>query len=224
MQRLKISISAARGFNYLHNEMGPQHRILHRDIKSANILLDENWESKISDFGLSKIGPSNHKHTFLFTAACGTFGYADPVYVNTGIITKESDVYSFGVVLFEILCGRLACAQQYHDERRYLAPLVQRHCEQSRLDEIIHPDLWKQMKLRSLNSFSMIAYQCFKESRNERPRIGQILEELLNAFEYQVNLFLYDGYSFQYLYINILEPCLCSITNLIDFIFSLFQG
>ncbi|KAL8246269.1 hypothetical protein R6Q59_007492 [Mikania micrantha] len=96
MQRLKISLGAARGFSYLHNDLGPQHRVLHRDIKSSNILLDENWEAKISDFGLSKIGPSNVEFTFLLTDACGTFGYVDPQYVKTGILTKESDVYSFG--------------------------------------------------------------------------------------------------------------------------------
>nr|XP_043615731.1 probable receptor-like protein kinase At2g39360 [Erigeron canadensis] len=78
IQRLKISLGAARGFNYLHDEVGPQHRVLHRDIKSANILLDENWEAKVSDFGLSKIGPSNLEFTYVVTVACGTIGYIDP--------------------------------------------------------------------------------------------------------------------------------------------------
>ncbi|KVH91952.1 Protein kinase, catalytic domain-containing protein [Cynara cardunculus var. scolymus] len=88
MQRLKICLGVARGLNYLHDPAGTQQRVLHRDIKSANILLDENWNAKISDLGLSKIG---------------TFGYIDPLYLEMGVLTKESDIYSLGVVLFESL-------------------------------------------------------------------------------------------------------------------------
>ncbi|PWA33458.1 jacalin-like lectin domain-containing protein [Artemisia annua] len=93
LQRLKISLGAARGLSYLHNDVGPQHRVLHRDIKSSNILLDDQFEARISDFGLSKIGPSNVEFTFLVTDACGTFGYTDPQYHKTGVLTKESGVF-----------------------------------------------------------------------------------------------------------------------------------
>ncbi|XP_024963818.1 receptor-like protein kinase HERK 1 [Cynara cardunculus var. scolymus] len=106
IQRLKICIGAARGLAYLHNPGGTQQRVLHRDIKSSNILLDENWNARISDLGLSKFGPANQQITFLVSNAVGTIGYCDPVYVETGVLTKESDVYSFGVMLFEVLCGR----------------------------------------------------------------------------------------------------------------------
>ncbi|KAK9069865.1 hypothetical protein SSX86_010261 [Deinandra increscens subsp. villosa] len=180
-QRLKISIGAARGFNYLHNDVGPQHRVLHRDIKSSNILLDENMEAKISDFGLSKIGPSNVEFTFLVTNACGTYGYIDPDYIKTGILTKESDVYSFGVVLFELLCGRPAFINSYHDERRFLESLAKSYFEQNRLDEIILSSIKNDMKVDSLNVFSMVAYQCIKEKRIERPTMTWILEKLEKA-------------------------------------------
>lgn len=185
MQRLQISVGAARGFNYLHNDVGPQHRVIHRDIKSSNILLNDNWEAKISDFGLSKIGPSNVEFTFLVTNACGTYGYVDPQYVRTGILTKESDVYSFGVVLFEILCGRSALVNQYQDERRFLSSLAPRYCEENRIDEIIHSNLINQMKVDSLNMFSMVAYQCLKENRSERPTMSWIVEKLEKALELQ---------------------------------------
>lgn len=195
MQRLQISLGAARGFDYLHNDVGLQHRVLHRDIKSSNILLNENWEAKISDFGLSKIGPSNVEFTFLVTNACGTFGYVDPQYVRTGILTKESDVYSFGVVLFEILCGRLALIERYQDERRFLSSLAQVCCEDNRLDEIIDPNLMNQMKIRSLKLFSMAAYQCLRENRSERPTMGWIVEKLEKALELQVS-FIRLSYAF----------------------------
>lgn len=187
IKRLQISLGAARGLNYLHDDVGPQHRVLHRDIKSSNILLNENWEAKISDFGLSKIGPSNVEFTFLVTSAVGTFGYVDPQYVRTGILTKESDVYSFGVVLFEILCGRLALIEKYQDERRFLSSLAQVYCEDNRLDEIIDPNLMNQMKVGSLKLFSMVAYQCLRENRSEHPTMGWIVENLEKALELQVS-------------------------------------
>ncbi|PWA71975.1 jacalin-like lectin domain-containing protein [Artemisia annua] len=185
LQRLKISLGAAQGFSYLHNDVGPQHRVLHRDIKSSNILLDDKFEAKISDFGLSKIGPSNVEYTFLVTNACGTQGYIDPEYAKTDILTKESDVYSFGIVLFEILCGRLAISREYHDERRSLAALAQRRFDEDRLHEIIFPCLINQMNEDSLDVFSMVAYQCLKENRNERPTMASIVEKLEKALELQ---------------------------------------
>ncbi|PWA48589.1 jacalin-like lectin domain-containing protein [Artemisia annua] len=185
LQWLKISLGAARGFSYLHNDVGPQHRVLHRDIKSSNILLNDTFEARISDFGLSKIGPSNVKFTFLPTSACGTYGYIDPQYEKTGILTKESDVYSFGIVLFEILCGRLAFIPRYHDERRFLAALACRRYEEDRLHDIIYPCLINQMNADSLDVFSMVAYNCLNESRNERPTMGWIVEKLEKALEHQ---------------------------------------
>ncbi|KAL4572398.1 hypothetical protein LXL04_019173 [Taraxacum kok-saghyz] len=184
MQRLQISLGAARGFNYLHNDVGPQHRVLHRDIKSSNILLDENWEAKISDFGLSKIGPSNVEFTFLLTRACGTLGYVDPEYLKTGMLTKESDVYSFGVVLFEILCGRLS-RTTYQNQSHFLSLLAPKCYQENKLVDIINPTLRTQMKVDSLDMFSMVAYQCLKENRTERPTMAWIAEKLEKALELQ---------------------------------------
>lgn len=120
-QRLHICIGAARGIQYLHDpsDIVLHHRVIHRDIKSANILLDHNWKAKVSDFGLSKFGPANQQFTFLFSNVVGTFRYCDPLYMQCGYLTKESDVYSFGVVLFEVLCGRL-CVEKYNDGHQVL--------------------------------------------------------------------------------------------------------
>nr|GEY54035.1 protein kinase-like domain, phloem protein 2-like protein [Tanacetum cinerariifolium] len=106
-QRLRICIDAAKGLSFLHDPNGTQQRVLHCDIKSANILLDENMTAKVSDFGLSKMGPANQQYSLLITGALGTPGYCDPVFLETYSLTKESDVYSFGVVLLEILLEML---------------------------------------------------------------------------------------------------------------------
>ncbi|GJS30219.1 protein kinase, ATP binding site-containing protein [Tanacetum coccineum] len=100
-QLLKICIGAARGFAYLHSSVGTHQRVLHPDIKSSNILLDENWNARISDMGLSKFGPANQQITFLVSHAVRTLGYCDPQYIETGLLTKDSDVYSFANTLFE---------------------------------------------------------------------------------------------------------------------------
>nr|XP_043618547.1 probable receptor-like protein kinase At5g59700 [Erigeron canadensis] len=186
IQRLKISLGAARGLNYLHDEVGAEHRVLHRDIKSPNILLDENWEAKVSDFGLSKISPSNVEFTYLVTAPCGTIGYIDPEYLETGILTKESDVYSFGVLLFEILCGRQAHIHGSQDGRGHLATLAKQSCEQDRLDEIILPNLKNQMREDSFKMFSKAAYNCLNKNRRDRPTMGEIVEMLEHALLLQV--------------------------------------
>ncbi|KAM0029711.1 putative protein kinase RLK-Pelle-CrRLK1L-1 family [Helianthus debilis subsp. tardiflorus] len=119
IQRLKICIGAARGLAYLHDPNVTHQRVLHRDVKSSNILLDENWNAMIADLGLSKFGPANQQYTFLMSNVVGTIG----LYVETGLLTKESDVYSFGVVLFEVLCGRL-CIGKNSDDHRPLTGLV----------------------------------------------------------------------------------------------------
>nr|XP_043630405.1 probable serine/threonine-protein kinase PBL23 [Erigeron canadensis] len=158
IQRLKICVGAARGLSFLHDPVETQQRLIHRDIKSANILLDENWTAKISDFGLSKVGPANQAQTYLISNAVGTHGYCDPLYWETGFLSKESDVYSFGVVLFEILCGRL-CFEYHNGElSNILVPKWRRCYDEKSLEEIILEGLKEQMEPGSLSSFSAIAY------------------------------------------------------------------
>ncbi|KAK9061185.1 hypothetical protein SSX86_018365 [Deinandra increscens subsp. villosa] len=185
-QRLRICLGAAHGLEYLHDGVGTSHRVIHCDIKSSNILLDVNWEAKISDFGLSKIGPMNQEFTFLFSNACGTLGYVDPQYHSTGVLSKESDVYSFGVVLFEVLCGRRATAVQFNDERRFLSSLAKHRYIEGRANEIVMGVVRDQMKPYSFETFSRIAYLCLNESRNQRPGMKKVVQELQSSFEYQI--------------------------------------
>ncbi|KAF5795555.1 putative protein kinase RLK-Pelle-LRR-I-1 family [Helianthus annuus] len=181
-QKIDICIDAACGLDYLHNHVAENYRIIHRDIKSANILLDHNWKAMISDLGLSTIGRANENDSFLVTNACGTPGYCDPIYRDTLVLTKESDVYSFGVVLFEVLCGRL-CFMNVNDEHRFFATLVQSYYEKGKLHEIIDPDMKQQLDSSSLHKISEIAYQCLRNDREKRPSIGLVVKKLKEAME-----------------------------------------
>lgn len=182
MQRINICIDAARGLDYLHNHVAQDHRVIHRDIKSANVLLGQDWKAMIADFGLSKIGRANENVTYIITNASGTHGYCDPAYMHTGILTKESDIYSFGVVLFEVLCGRLGYIN-VNSEQRFLAPLAQRYYEEGNIEEIIDPYLKTEVDQSSLSMFSDIAYQCLQNDRGRRPSVSLVLQKLEQILE-----------------------------------------
>ncbi|CAI9277397.1 unnamed protein product [Lactuca saligna] len=185
LQLLKICIGIASALDYLHNNVAEKHRIIHRDVKSANVLLDENWNAKLSDFGLARIGLANQHNTFVITNIAGTHGYCDPQYERTGFLTKESDVYSFGVVLFEVLCGRLACILNYHDERRFLHHWARTHYKNGELDKIIDQRIKTEINPRTLSKFSAIAYQCLHKTREQRPTIAEIAFQLGEAWKIQ---------------------------------------
>ncbi|KAJ0677699.1 putative protein kinase RLK-Pelle-CrRLK1L-1 family [Helianthus annuus] len=178
-QRLLICLDVACGLKYLHDNVGSQHGIFHRDVKSSNILLDEHWKAKISDFGLSKLRPANMQDSFLFSHPCGTPGYIDPDYYMKGYLTEKADVYSFGVVLWEVLCGRLTHVRNKH-ERIDLPQSAQRHYKRGTLDSIIPSYLQTQINTASLSTFSNIAYQCLKNVE-ERPKMKEVVEQLQEA-------------------------------------------
>ncbi|KAK1430759.1 hypothetical protein QVD17_13741 [Tagetes erecta] len=186
IQRLKICLDAARGLSYLHDDKGTQQRVLHRDIKSSNILLDRYWNAKVSDMGLSKIGPANQLHTLLVTNVVGTIGYVDPMYMELGILTKESDVYSFGVVLFEVLCGRL-CIENSNGMFSCLVHMWKQKYKDKKLDDIIFRDPMQEINPRSLEIFSSIAFQCLHKSRDERPTMSVVVQKLETALDFQIN-------------------------------------
>nr|GEZ01958.1 jacalin-like lectin domain-containing protein [Tanacetum cinerariifolium] len=214
--RGQLLVSAARGLDYLHSGVGEGHRVVHRDIKSSNILLDDKWEAKISDFGLSKIGPTNQDFTFLISSVAGTYGYVDPTYVETGILTKESDVYSFGIVLFEVACQRLAMAMEYEDDRKFLSGLVNRHYTNAKLHLIVPLDLRKQMTLNSYTTFCDIALQCLKKVPKQRPTMRSIVKALATALEHQ-----HDGSIFSDRQIGTRSTLLGSNTGGLPWLFQL---
>ncbi|XP_071717282.1 putative receptor-like protein kinase At5g39000 [Rutidosis leptorrhynchoides] len=186
IQRLRICLDVARGIKYFHHDVEPQVSIIHRDIKSANILLGENWNAKVSDFGLARIAPVDMQTTFLISSPCGTHGYMDPDYYLHSYLTKETDVYSFGIVLFEILCGRPARVTTYEekDYREFLQVLVRKHYESGTLEEIVHFAIRDQVNEASLLTFSNIAYQCLM-SGHKRPTMKEVVINLQKALDIQ---------------------------------------
>ncbi|RWW42569.1 hypothetical protein BHE74_00051879, partial [Ensete ventricosum] len=118
--RCKIAVGAARGISYLHHDCIPH--IIHRDIKSSNILLDHNMEARVSDFGLATLMKPDQSH--VSTVVAGTFGYLAPEYFDTGKATTKGDVYSFGVVLLELLTGRRPTDELFLEEGTKLVTWV----------------------------------------------------------------------------------------------------
>ncbi|GJU84268.1 kinase-like domain, phloem protein 2-like protein [Tanacetum coccineum] len=183
-QRIKICLDAAKGLSYLHDPKDTYQRLIHCDIKSANILLDKNFNAKVADFGLSKIGPANPQNSVLVTDILGTHGYCDPVFMETYTLTKESDVYSFGVVLFEVFCGMLCFTYSNHHLKVHV-PSWKKAYEDNKLKGIILKDLIRQMDPGSLKTFAGIAYQCLNKLREERPLMSLVVEKLESALNLQ---------------------------------------
>ncbi|CAH1440348.1 unnamed protein product [Lactuca virosa] len=180
MQRLKICIGAARGLSYLHSGLGEDNRVIHRDVKSANILLDDNFVAKICDFGLSRVGPRNQSETQIYTKAAGTLFYLDPTYHESAILRKESDVYSFGVVMFEMLSGMLVYLKT-NDRPQSLMHFVRRY-HHNELHKIIDPDIKDFITSRSFDKFTQIAYQCVSFSLPDRPLMDTVVMGIEEAF------------------------------------------
>ncbi|CAJ2647544.1 proline-rich receptor-like protein kinase PERK12 [Trifolium pratense] len=177
-KRMKIAIGAARGLAYLHEGCNP--KIIHRDIKSSNILLDNAYEAQVADFGLAKLTDAAHTH--VSTRVMGTFGYMAPEYATTGKLTDRSDVFSFGVVLLELITGRkpVDSTQPVGEESlvEWARPLLVRAIETGDFSELVDPRLQRQYIDSEMVRMIEAAAACVRHSGPKRPRMVQIARAL----------------------------------------------
>ncbi|KAL4200298.1 hypothetical protein AMTRI_Chr03g149010 [Amborella trichopoda] len=173
--RMKIALGAARGLAFLHEAEKP---VIYRDFKTSNILLDQEYNAKLSDFGLAKDGPVGDQ-SHVSTRVMGTYGYAAPEYMKTGHLTTMSDVYSFGVVLLELLTGRWSLDKTRPSKEHNLAEWA-RHflTEKRKLLNIVDPRLEGLYPVKGVHKAAMLAYHCLNHNPKARPLMRDVVDTL----------------------------------------------
>ncbi|KAM1189790.1 hypothetical protein ACFX2J_025426 [Malus domestica] len=176
--RLQIATDAAQGLEYLHNGCKPP--IVHRDVKTTNILLAENFQAKLADFGLSRIFPTDGG-THMSTAVAGTPGYLDPEYHTTGWLNEKSDVYSFGVVLLEIITGRPAISRT--QEKIRVSQWVSSMLARGDIKTILDARLLGDYDINSAWKAVELAMNCVSHTSNKRPNMSEVVRGLKDCLE-----------------------------------------
>ncbi|CAL5386716.1 unnamed protein product [Camellia sinensis] len=172
--RFRIAIETAAALSYLHSAASTP--IIHRDVKSTNILLDDNYVAKVSDFGASRLIPIDQ--TQLTTLVQGTLGYLDPEYFHTSQLTEKSDVYSFGVVLLELLMGKKALSFNRPELERNLAMHFVSSMKEDHLYEIVNEQVMNEANADQLKEVAILAKRCLRVKGDERPAMKEVAIEL----------------------------------------------
>nr|XP_043632404.1 serine/threonine-protein kinase PCRK1-like [Erigeron canadensis] len=171
--RLKVAQDTARGLAYLHE--GMPFQIIFRDFKSSNILLDDQWNAKLSDFGLARLGPKDG-HTHVTTAVVGTMGYSAPEYIQTGRLTSKNDVWSYGVFLYELITGRRPMDRNRPTGEQKLLEWVRPYLDDKNFRLIVDSKLEGKYPLKSALKLSLIANKCLSRDPKSRPKMSEVVE------------------------------------------------
>ncbi|PNX96854.1 receptor-like protein kinase [Trifolium pratense] len=172
--RLRIAIDVARALEYLHEHSNPP--VVHRDLKSSNVLLDSNFNAKLSDFGLAVASGMQHKNMKM----SGTLGYVAPEYISHGKLTDKSDVYAFGVVLLELLTGRKPMENMSSDQYQSLVSwAMPQLTDRSKLPSLLDPVIQNTMDLKHLYQVAAVAVLCVQAEPSYRPLITDVLHSLI---------------------------------------------
>lgn len=175
--RLRIALDCARGLEYLHEHAVPS--VIHRDFKSSNILLNQHFRAKVSDFGLAKLG-SDKINGLVSTRVLGTTGYLAPEYASTGKLTTKSDVYSYGVVLLELISGRVPLdTKRPPGEHVLVSWALPRLTNREKVMEMVDPSLQGQYSRKDLIQVAAIAAMCVQPESDYRPLMTDVVQSLI---------------------------------------------
>ncbi|ONK72286.1 uncharacterized protein A4U43_C04F17760 [Asparagus officinalis] len=179
--RLRVALDAARGLTYLHE--GMDFQIIFRDLKTSNILLDENWNAKLSDFGLAREGPAEGL-SHVSTAVVGTAGYAAPEYMLTGRLTSKSDIWSYGVVLYELITGRRPMDRNRPKSEQKLLEWVKPYIsDPKKFPTIMDQRLAGHCSVKSAMKLAAVANRCLLRQPKSRPKMSEVLEIIQSIVE-----------------------------------------
>ncbi|KAL5209986.1 hypothetical protein ABZP36_005609 [Zizania latifolia] len=172
--RMNIILGTAKGLAYLHEGLEP--KVVHRDIKSSNILLDQQWNAKVSDFGLAKLLCS--ERSYVTTRVMGTFGYVAPEYASTGMLNERSDVYSFGVLIMEIITGRSPVDYTREPGEVNLVEWLKTMVAERKAEEVVDPKLAEKPSPKALKRTLLVALRCVDPDGHKRPKMGHVIHML----------------------------------------------
>ncbi|GAA0143867.1 transmembrane signal receptor [Lithospermum erythrorhizon] len=177
--RRKISLGVARALSYLHEEINPH--IVHRDIKAGNILLDQNFTPKVSDFGLARLFRDDMSH--ISTRVAGTLGYLAPEYAVSGHLTRKSDVYSFGVLLLAIVTGRRVAHFDLELGEQFLVDKAWEMYKANNLVKLVDPVLNGKFPDEEAIIYLKVGLLCVQETAKLRPKMSKAIQMLMNEID-----------------------------------------
>ncbi|MCD7470283.1 hypothetical protein HAX54_010012 [Datura stramonium] len=172
--RMDIILGTAKGLTYLHEGLEP--KVVHRDIKSSNILLDKQWNPKVSDFGLAKL--LGAEKSYITTRVMGTFGYVAPEYASTGMLNERSDVYSFGILIMEIITGRNPVDYSRPPGEVTLVDWLKVMVSNRNAEGVLDPKLPEKPSSRALKRVLLVALRCVDPNAQKRPKMGHVIHML----------------------------------------------